>query len=108
MNVAALRPLHCPSCGAPSDLLVWLDAVVHAWPGERRVSARCPRCEATAMLALHPGEAAIGRMADGPRPVFQQDERVAQPDLSAQASPDGLVIELLHRSFAWGPGPTGR
>ncbi len=85
--LAALRPLPCPACGQRQDLAVWLDQPDRAWQGERRVRATCCACGAATVFELQTGSVSHGSI------------RIAQPGLSVQASPEGLLVHLSPRRW---------
>ena len=105
MDLAALRRLACPSCARPHDLFVLLDHARGALRSGPWARVACPSCGAEAHLELASGRAAIGRVHDQHGPRFDPAERVEQPGLVVRGRPDGIEIELLHRSWVL---PRGR
>jgi hypothetical protein len=100
MTLADLRRLACPACGRAHDLLLLLDAAAGALRAGPWARAACPACGAGAHLELAAESAAIGRLADEPRPRFEPHQRVRQPGLRVRSTPEALVVELLHRRWA--------
>jgi hypothetical protein len=107
VSLDELRSLPCGSCGGRSDLLVWLDHAVRAWPVEHCVAACCPRCGGDVHLQLACGRAALGELTPPPGRVFRPSVRVDQPGLESLLRPEGWIVRLLHRRwiFQAGAGP---
>lgn len=103
MSLEELRSLPCIACGGASDLLVWLDHVVRAWPFEHCVASRCPRCGGDVHLQLTAGRAALGELTSPPGRVFRPSVRVEQPGLESVVRPEGWVVRLLHRRWFFEP-----
>jgi hypothetical protein len=100
VEVAALRPLPCPTCGQRHDLGVWLDQPGRRWLHGRVVEAVCAGCGAASQLELANGTMAIGSVAPGPEGSFRPDLRLPQPGLDVEASPAGLLVTLGQRTWA--------
>jgi hypothetical protein len=101
VSLSDLRRLACPSCGRPHDLLVLLDRVRSALRSGPFASLGCPACGAEAQLELAPEQAAIGRVVVERGTRFEPHMRVRQPGLRVTGSPDGLMVELVHRRWVF-------
>jgi len=99
MSFESLRRLSCPHCAAPSDLLVLFDRLGAAWRAGPWVEVTCPRCDRPAVLELEGEDVAIGFVRSTPRATFEPRERVRQPGLRLSPTPDGILLELLHRRW---------
>lgn len=101
MSLADLRRLGCPSCGRPHDLPVLLDEVQSALRSGPWVSLGCPSCGAPAHLELAGEHVAIGRVVSERGSRFEPTMRVRQPGLRVVPTPDGILVELLHRRWVF-------
>jgi hypothetical protein len=101
LNWARQPGLPCPACGGSSDLATLLDAATGAWPAERCVAVRCPRCEGELTLELASERVAIGSRGEAPRAPFRPEWRVDQPGLLVDSRPEGLLVRLQHRQWVW-------
>jgi hypothetical protein len=101
MSLSELRRLACPTCQRPHDLLVLLDQVRGALRGGPWASLACPACGAPAHLELSGDCAAIGRVVRERGERFEPHMRVRQPGLRVRPTPDGLLVELEHRRWAF-------
>jgi hypothetical protein len=101
MSFAALRRLACPGCARPHDLLVLLDRVREAARGGPWLSVGCPNCGVEAQLELAGEQVAIGRLVRERGERFAPHERIQQPGLRVRGHPDGIEVELLHRSWVF-------
>jgi len=99
MSLADLRRLGCPSCGRPHDLPVLLDEARSALRSGPWLALGCPSCGAQAHLELAGEHAAIGRVVRERGSRFEPSMRVRQPGLRVKPTPDGIQVELLHRSW---------
>jgi hypothetical protein len=101
MSLAELRRLGCPGCGRAHDLLVLLDRVHAALRSGPWAQVACPACGKPAWLELAGDQAAIGRLVRDRGTRFEPHQRVRQPGLRVRGAPDGLLVELLNRSWAF-------
>jgi hypothetical protein len=101
MTLADLRRLGCPGCGRPHDLFVLLDQVQAALRSGPWARLGCPSCGAPAELELAGEQVAIGRVVREPRARFEPHMRARQPGLRVVNTPDGVLVELLHRRWVF-------
>jgi hypothetical protein len=103
-SLADLRRLGCPSCGRPHDLPVLLDQVRGALRSGPWLRLACPSCGAPAHLELAGEQVAIGRVVHERGSRFEPAMRARQPGLRVRPTPDGILVELLHRRWAFARG----
>ena len=98
-DLRALTAFAAPCCGQSLSLFEAFDAALSAFRDRRWLRVPCPGCGASGVLCLEPGQTAWGHLAELRPPLFSPRVPIGQPGLEIQASPEGVVIELLHRRW---------